>query len=436
MGRFAYKAIAAGPAPSGGVVSRSSDRRAKGLIAGEQEADDESALRRSLREKGLVAIEVRPVGRGVLARLGASAPLRTRDEARSGAATAASRRVRARDRAWFFQTLRRLLEGQTPVEESLATMAELAPGPAARSACERVRAALRGGSTLADAAQRVAGLAEPHHIALLRVGHASGSLTKVVGLIDAALRRRRELHRLVAGRLTYPAIVVVVAILVVWFMSAYIVPRFAETLASAGASLPLATRFTLGAADAMLWLAPIAVLAAIGLAVAWRRGALPVEFRQAVEAQTLRVPVLRDLVWTGHAALTCDVLATTVAGGGDLLEAMDLAGGSLRSPLLRSRLKRARTMVREGRDVGEALHEAAVFPPLVSAIVRTGVRSGDLPGGLRRAADAAAERQRDLTERLVTLLEPAGILLIATVVGWVIYSVVAGMLSIYDLGGI
>gem|GEM_PF-1902761 len=423
--RFSYKAVASGPRFSGaGGASAGA-----AVIAGEGDAADEAALRRKLYEQGLVPIEIRPAGKRVF-------PRATKPRAVSTTGAFTSKPMRSRDRQWFFQTFRRLLEGRTPTEEALTTMVELAPTPSSRGACERVRSAVRSGRPLAEAVEEIPGLAAAHYVALLRVGHASGAIVKVVALIDDAMTRRRELTRLVVSRLTYPLIVVTAAIGAVWFLSAYVIPRVAETLASVGSDLPFATRFTLEAASVLMWLAPITLTAGIGVTIAWRRSVMPAGVRQWVEGWLTRAPIVRDIAWTGQAALTCDILATTLEGGGDLLEAMDLAGCSLQSTVLRARLIDARARVREGGDIGEALHNASVLPPLVSAIVRTGVRSCDITGAFRRGAQAAAQRQDEVTQRLSMLLEPAIILMLAALVGWVMYSLVAGMLTIYDLGGI
>jgi len=407
--RFAYKAVAA---QQGGAQRR-------GFVQGVEEAPSLEALRRQLRSRGLVVLQARPAGKGApwAPGLGRGA------------------RLRASERLWFFQTLAQLLQGAAPLEEALAAMQELAPSARSREACERVRQRLRSGDSLAQAVEAVEGLAPPQQLALLRVGAATGDVTRAAQLAAEGLLRRRELLQAAWSRLTYPAIVLTAALGAVWFLAVFVVPRIAQTLRAVGAELPWMTRATLTAAQAAVWAGPALLALAALAALAWRRGWTPRPWRDWLEQRLLGAPLLRDMLWAGQAALACDTVASTVAGGGDALEGLRLAAQSLSMQALRRRFEEAATLARQGVDVAEALQRTRALPPLVEAVVRTGLRSGDLQGAFARAATAAAQRQRHATERFVTFLEPATILLLAAVVGWVIYSLVAGMLSIYDLGG-
>jgi len=401
--RFAYRAI-----PSGGSA---------GVVAGRLEASDEQSLRRRLRDEGLIPLEIQPVG--------ALDALRTLLGGRGGVGRA--------DQAWFFQTLRRLLGGKVPIESALATMETLAPNPRLTAACSEVRDALRSGGSVAEAVERVPSLANAQHRALLRVGHESGRLEHVVGLIDRSITTRSRIRRTVIGRLTYPAILFVVAILAVWFLASFVLPRFAETLQSAGAELPLSTRATLAAAEWLIWIAPIALLGGAVFAMSRPLSRMPA-LRRRVQEWALRVPVVRQLVWHAQGGIVAETLATILEGGGDLLVGLEQSEEAVSLDPIRERLSAVRKRVREGEDVGLALEEERVMPPMVAALVRVGVQSGDLAGGLRHASELCLEKQEDLTARLLTLLEPAIILLLAGVVGWVVYSLVSGMLTINAMG--
>ncbi len=403
MTRFSYRAI-----PTGGSA---------GVIAGRLEAADEQSLRRRLRDEGLIPLDIQP--------LGVLDALRAALGGRGG--------VRRTDRAWFFQTLRRLLAGKVPIESALGTMETLAPNPRLVAACSEVRDALRSGGSVADAVERVPSLANAQHRALLRVGHESGRLEHVVGLIDRSLENRARVRRTVVGRLTYPAILLVVAALAVWFLASFVLPRFAETLQSAGAELPMSTRATLAAAEWLIWIAPLLLIGGVVFALSRPFSRLPA-LRRTAQEWGLRLPVVRQLVWHAQGGVVAETLATILEGGGDLLVGLEQAEQAVSLDPIRDRLAAARKRVREGDDVGRALEEERVMPPMVAALVRVGVQSGDLAGGLRHASELCLEKQEELTSRLLTFLEPGIILLLAGVVGWVVYSLVSGMLTINAMG--
>ncbi len=149
----------------------------------------------------------------------------------------------------------------------------------------------------------------------------------------------------------------------------------------------------------------------------------------------LRLPVVGSLIWHHQSGLVCDVLASMVEGGGDVLEALDQSVDVARSREIRRRLERARSRVREGEDLAEALRggEGGGVPPMVGAVVGVGVRTGELAESLRRASARCVQRQERITQTLLTLMEPGIILLLSASVGWVVYSLVVGMLAMTDI---
>ncbi|MCH8870295.1 MAG: type II secretion system F family protein [Chloroflexi bacterium] len=151
---------------------------------------------------------------------------------------------------------------------------------------------------------------------------------------------------------------------------------------------------------------------------------------------TLRIPVVGALSWHHEAAAVCETLATMLEGGGDLISGLEQAQEVLSSPEIAARLERTRTDVRTGVDLGAALSEHRVLPPLVLATIRAGISGGDLPGAARRATRACLERQDRVTQRLMTLLEPAVIGVLAIAVLWIVYALVSGMLAMNDLQGL
>ncbi|MBL8746468.1 MAG: type II secretion system F family protein [Phycisphaerae bacterium] len=405
MTQFAYTAVALQNASGGMVIGRA-------------EATDERALRDELRKKGLIAVDVRPV--------------HLIDALR---ATFSRERLRRADAVWFFQTLRMLLSGSVPIESAMTTMHDLAPGPRLKRVAADVRERLRAGASLADAVAASPGLATSQHLALLRAGHESGRLAHVVALIDTNMATGERIRRTLVGRLIYPAILLLAAIAAVWFLAAFVIPKFAGTLESLGGQLPFSTRFTLNFARATVWIAPPIIVALVALYFV-RGSLLSANQKAALSRLILRTPVFGSLVWHAQSAIVTDTLATMIEGGGDVLAALGQAQEVVSSPAIAARLDAARKKVREGIDLGEAFSQERVLPPLIGAVLLVGIKGGDLVGGLRRCTTACLERQERATERLLVLMEPAVILLMAGAVGWVVYSLVMGMLAMNDLGGL
>jgi general secretion pathway protein F len=286
MAQFVYKALKASAGGGGQVQS------------GVATHPDESAAREALREQGLIPLDIRPANPFL--------PLLqwSRHE-----------RLRGGDQAWFFQTMYTLMEARLPVEEAVATIEEIAPKPRLRAAAASVRAGLRSGHDLAESVTRVPGLCDDQIVAVLKVGMASGKLLHALALIDRSVRTRREIRRTVGSRLTYPAILLAGSILSVWFLSSFVIPRFAETLTTAGAELPASTRLTLAASTYAVWVVPVIAVAvgALFFAKPWRR--MP-GLAKRIDETTLRLPLFGNLRWHSQTVLVADTLATVVEGGG------------------------------------------------------------------------------------------------------------------------
>jgi len=408
MTEFSYRAVAL---PGGGAA---------GAERGRIEAPSASSARTQLRERGLVALEVRPVALA--------------ERLRGGAASGP--KANRTDRLWFFRTLDRFLSRNASLEESVRAAAELATAPAAKAAAERVLESLRQGRSLAEACEGVPGLVLPRHAALLRVGHASGRLPKATALVARSLESAAALRKQVIGQLIYPAVVLVASVVCVWILAAVVVPRIAEQLSALGTELPAPTRWTLAGTRAFVWAAPVIALAVAASVLAWRRGAVPPRFRERLARFAWRVPVWRDLLWHARGGVAAETVATLLDGGGELLEGLELAREAAGDPVLGERLERARSRVREGADAARALAEERALPPEPSAVALIGSRSGDLAGGLRAAAESCAEQRELLTGRLVALINPAVMIGMGAVVGWLFYSLLAGMLAINDAGAL
>lgn len=400
MTTFVYKAIPAGASA--------------GAVTGRADADSADTVRESLRGQGLIVLELKPERHG-LVRL----PFTHRGVSRANT-------------VWFFRTLRRMLAASVPIEQAMSTMVELSPNDPARAACATALGALRSGEPLAEAVEKTPGLARPQHLAILRVGHQSGRLDECVALIERSIASRERLRRTVTGKLIYPAILVIASIGAVWILATFVIPKFAETLASAGAQLPLPTRITLVASRWMMWMIPPVILAGL-VALSLKPADLPERWRRRLDRLLLRLPVARDMVWLAQGAVVANTLATMLEGGGDLLAGLVQAQSAVTSPSVADRLVEATRAVREGGDVGGAMHEYAVLPPEADALVRIGARSGDLVGSLKQAAAVCVEKQELAADRLLTLMGPAIILALASMVGWIVYSLISGMLSMNDI---
>lgn len=405
MTRYTYTAV---------PVGRGVGASLGAAVTGNREAIDERELRDALRAQGLVAVTVRPSS--IADALGSAF---ARD------------RLKRSDSLWFFATLSFMLGSNVPVEEAVSTMEGLSPSPRLARALSDVRDDIRGGVDLSEAVSRRERLAPTRYIALLRVGERSGQLARVADLIRRSMETSEEIRRQLVSSLIYPALLLSSAVLVLWGLGVFVIPRFAEQLTQMGGSLPWQTAFTLALADVLVWLVPALVLAAILAAASWR-AVVPATARAAAAERLLTLPVVGSMVWHREAAVVTETMATMLEGGADALESLERAADVATHPAVRERLESARSDAREGADLAEALRDRRAFPKMITAVISVGMRSGDLGPAFRRASELCVEKQRTTSQRLMTLVEPALIVVMAGSVLWVVYSLVTGMLAMTE----
>ena len=270
----------------------------------------------------------------------------------------------------------------------------------------------------------------PLYLSLVRAGEQSGHLAEVMARLAEYLERRHALTQKVTLALAYPAVVTVVAVLVVAGLMSYVVPQVIGVFAQTKQTLPLITRLLIAASDFTRnwgWLIALALVAA---GFAWRQALRGTAFRRAVHVRLLALPVIGRLMRAVNTARMASTLAILAGSGVPLLAALETAGGLVTLLPMREALEAAAAKVREGVPLSRALATGRQFPPVLIQLIASGEQSGKLPAMLERAA---LQQQAEVERRLsafTALLEP---LLILVMGGVVLAIVMAIMLPIIDM---
>lgn len=399
MGAFHYEAIDSGGRPQRGVLQADTARAARGL----------------LRERGLVPVTVDPVGERT-----AAGPRDWFGRRRlSGAALALLARQ--------FATL---VAAGLPIDEALAALAEQSAEGRARAIVVQLRSRVMEGQPLAQALAEFPDSFDQAFRAAVAAGEASGRLDEALRRLADAAEQRDALRRRLLSALAYPALLTVVALAVVTGLLVYVVPQVVGVFDNLGQRLPLLTRVLIALAGFVRDWGLVAgaglLLAGIGL-----RQALRGEDRAArLDALRLRLPVIGRLERAANTASLARTLATLTGSGVPVLEAMQLAAGTLGNRSMRAGLKRATARVREGTGFARALADSGVFAPVALRLIASGERSGRLESMLD---EAARHQQREVDTLLATLTAVLGPVVILLVGGLVLAIVLAILLPIFEL---
>ncbi|MDB5948014.1 MAG: gspF [Ramlibacter sp.] len=392
-------------------------------LRGVMEAETAKAARSQLRAQALVPLQVSPVLSGA----GAAA-----NERNFGLGTRLfGRRVfNSTGLAIWTRQIAGLITSGLPLERALTALTEEAEKEEERNLVASLRAEVNAGSSFAKALSQHPREFSDIYIAVVNAGEQSGHLGLVLERLADDLEERQTLKSRLIGAALYPAIVTVVAIAIVLFLVAYVVPQVANVFAGSKHALPFLTVAMLSV-SAMVrqygWIALIAiVVAVIGLRAALRNEG----FRERFDAAWLRLPVLGRLSRGYNASRFANTLAMLAGAGVPILKALQAAAETLSNRAMRADALDATVLVREGAPLASAIAQKKRFPGLLSMFARLGEQTGQLPVMLQRAATQLSTEVQRRAMQLATILEP---LLIVTMGLVVMLIVLAVLLPIIQL---
>jgi general secretion pathway protein F len=327
------------------------------------EADNARAARAQLRAQALVPLAVTPVSAG---EAGSSARFTRRVFGTTGLAV------------WTRQ-LAGLVGSGLPLERALTALADEAEGERQRELVAHLKSEVNAGSPFARALASAPREFDDVYRAVVAAGEQSGALGPVLERLADDLETRQALRAKLLGAMLYPAIVSVIALVIVIFLVTYVVPQVASVFTSSKRALPMLTVAMLALSDFMRswgWLLAAAVLAGAGSFVLLRRGEA---FRERSDAALLTLPLLGRLARGYNAARFAGTLALLAGAGVPILKALQAAAETLANRALRADALDALVQVREGAPLGAALAAKKRFPGLLAMFARLGEQTGQLP---------------------------------------------------------
>lgn len=384
----------------------------RGVSAG----DSARQVRHELREKGLTPLAVTGVA----------------EEKEKG--TTARRvhrtRIKINELAVITRQFATLLGSGLTVEDSLNALIQQAEGHGVKTVLSGIRAQVVEGRSLAEAISSFPRSFPEIYQASVAAGEQSGNLDTVLDRLANYVEARQGLQQRIGVALIYPAILTVVAILIVVGLLTYVVPKVVKVFEDSGQELPWLTRALIGVSEFLQQYGPWLLLLIGAAAVVWALVLRQPRARYALHGLYLRLPGVRRLSRGVNSARMARTLAILAGSGVPLLSAMRSCEGVIGNLVLRGNLRDAAGEVAEGVSINKALGRSGNFPPLLVQMVASGETSGRLDEMLDKAATALERELESRIAVMVGLFEPVMILLMG---GLVLIIVLAILLPIFDL---
>ena len=396
---FSYEAVDGEGRASRGTLTADSPRHARDQLRAK------SLRARSVSERAAT-------GRlaGLLARAGAG-------PRRPAAAVAAV----ARDMAT-------MLEAGVPLLDAFDSLVKQQAG-AMEVSLLRLRDRVAAGTSLSEAMAGQPAVYSPLVVQMVRVGEGAGTLGRTLDQLADFLEQSGRLKDRVLNALTYPAFVLAASLAVTLFLMTAVVPMLLEGLVEAGRPIPLPTRVLKFLSDLLLdhgWLLAGASTVGLAAAAAFLRSE---RGRRAAQAAVLRLPLVGEMSRKQAVSRASMMIGHLMAAGMDFVPAVRITAESLDHAPLREALEAGVRDVQAGESITRSLSRSTLFSPVALRIFSVGQESGRLDEMLIRLGEAYDRQVATLASRLASLIEPALILSLSVVVGFILFATIIPILE-------
>lgn len=385
-------------------------------VQGEIEADNITIARQILERQGLSLKSLRPKPKDILEYI-----------------PVLQEKVKEKDLVLFTRQFSTMIDAGLPIIQCLEILRDQTENKAFRKVLRVLKKDVEEGATFSEALRKHPKVFDQLFVNLVAAGEAGGILDVTLTRLAAYLEKVASLKKKVRGAMTYPAIVVAIAVLVIMVILIYVIPVFAGLFRDAGVALPTLTVLVLSVSDFTKdyfhWL----ILGAFVVAALFRRFRKTRRGREITDRIFLKVPVFGILLKKVALARVTRTLGTMLGSGVPILESMELVAATAGNTVVEKAIRDAQQAVSQGKTLAEPLEQSGVFPPMVVHMVSVGEATGALDSMLSKVADFYDEEVDATVEALTSLLEPMLIVFLGVTIGGLLVAMYMPIFQLADV---
>lgn len=329
----------------------------------------------------------------------------------------------------FILTLRTLVKTGVPIIEALIFMENNADNKKTRALSNNLRQLVLKGATFAEAANKFTACFDNISRGLIRAGEESGELDMTLDRLVELMKKQAALKKKVIGVMTYPAIVIVLAFLVVLVMLIVVFPSFKDLYANLGAELPLPTKICMGAGEFMKKNWHITILGIAAFVTSFIYIFKWEVSRRIIDKYVLEVPVLNRFVQFVELSNFISVLLVVYEAGIPLVDCFYMGNMTIKNFTMNEAVNKATKLIQQGTQVSTAMKTTKVFPNMVLFMISTGEQSGNLEEMLKQIGEYIDNTLAEVIDLLTSLMEP---LLMVVIGGLVLFLALALYLPMFQ----
>jgi len=343
-------------------------------------------------------------------------------------------RVTKEDIVNFSRQLSLMFKANIPLVEALNTLSNQLENPILREKLVQISEDVESGRNLSDAMAEYPDVFSPFYIWMVKAGEASGKLSEALTYLAEHQEREYKFINKIKGALTYPFLIIGLVIVVIGLVVFFIVPKITSVLDATNQALPLSTKIVMalpGFLKQWGWIIPVILTGIIILGYKYYQTE---EGKLKFDTYLLDIPVIGNFLKKMYLARFADNFTTLASAGLPITRCLDIVSNIVGNEKYKEMIAKAKKGVTRGRSISSILSQhPKYFPPIFIQMIVVGEKTGSLNTSLKHVSDFYREEVDRGVDSLISLLEPAMIILLGLVVGGIMLSVLMPMYQMLSL---
>ena len=326
-------------------------------------------------------------------------------------------KVTNKDIVIFTRQFSTMIDAGLPLVQGLTILAEQSENPTFKSILKEITKDVEGGSTLAEAMKKHPKVFDDLFVNLVAAGEVGGILDTILRRLSTFIEKAEKLKSQVKGALTYPAVVVGIAIIVIAVILVFVIPVFEDMFKSFGSALPAPTQLVVDMSRFLKGNIHWVILAFGGLIYGLKRYRRTASGKKQIDTLLLKLPVFGELLKKTAVARFTRTLGTMIGSGVPILDALEIVARTAGNVVIEEIIYEVRSSIAEGQTIAEPLSENDVFPGMVIQMISVGEATGALDTMLEKIADFYDDEVDAAVAALTSMLEPLLMLFLGGAIG-------------------
>ncbi|MBQ3811353.1 MAG: type II secretion system F family protein [Kiritimatiellae bacterium] len=348
-------------------------------------------------------------------------------------------KVKTKDLTVLTRQLATLVDSGLPLLRGLRILAKQATTPAVKEVLQKMCEAVEGGSNFSEALAQHPKTFDQLYVNMAKAGEAGGSLNESLGRLADMLEKGQKLKSKVKSAMTYPTVVLCIALGITAFLMATVIPQFEKLfkdMLGKNAQLPAITQFVVGISNNFVTYAVPIVFGVVALVFLIRMAGKTAKGRYAIDYVKLKAPVFGEIMRKGAIARSTRTLGTLMSSGVPVLQALDIVRDTSGNAVIAKAYQDIHDAVKEGENMTPPMEASKQFPPMVVSMVDVGEETGSLPDMLTRVATTYDGEVDDAVNAMTSIIEPIMIVFLAGIVGTIVIAMFSPLMGLLTkLGG-